>query len=235
MPLTKSTRNVIFVNTSEPKQRVQLLKSNSALQELPESSTDIMANNIVKRYARRPKCLNNWCLADYVSRLEIVYPKEHISDDSCDQDINDDDYDEETTADELFNDDKTIVVLKNGIKIRKRQTGQIIRYVRFNKKSDEENHFREKLLLFLPWRNEDTDLLADHSTYKNHYLNRKNEVDMKCKFYEHHTDELEMARQAAENECHSYDDIVPGTEQIEAEAEAEGSAEADRFVYFNPD
>ena len=112
MPLTKSSRDVIFVNKSERKQRIQLLKSKSALQELPESSIDIMADNIVKRYARRPKCLDNWCLADYVSQLEIVYPKEDINADSCDRDINDDDYDEETSTEELFNDDKTIVVFK---------------------------------------------------------------------------------------------------------------------------
>ena len=103
------------------------------------------------------------------------------------------------------------------------------------KKSDEENHFRENLLLFLPWRNEDTDLLAGHSTYREHYQSRKNEVDMKSKLAEHHTDELETARQAAVNECHLHNDTAPGTEQIEAETEAEGSAEAERFVYFNPD
>ena len=34
-----------------------------------------------------------------------------------------------------------------GIKILRRQNNKIQRYLRFSKKSDEENHFREKLLL----------------------------------------------------------------------------------------
>ena len=41
MPLTKSTRDVVFINTSEPSQRIQLLKEKSALDEMPDSSTDI--------------------------------------------------------------------------------------------------------------------------------------------------------------------------------------------------
>lgn len=28
------------------------------------------------RYAKRPKQLENWCLADVVSKLEVTFPKE---------------------------------------------------------------------------------------------------------------------------------------------------------------
>ena len=63
MPLTKSTRDVVFINASEPNRRIQLLKGKSALDEMPDSSTDIVADNLIKRYSKRPKCLENWCLA----------------------------------------------------------------------------------------------------------------------------------------------------------------------------
>ena len=131
MPLTKSTRDVVFINTSEPNQRIQLLKGKSALDEMPDSSTDIVADNLIKRYSKRPKCLENWCLADYVSQLEIVYPSDDDDNDnncSTSQDINEDD---DLHLQEVFSDEQTVVVLKNGVKIRRRQNHKVIRYVRF--------------------------------------------------------------------------------------------------------
>lgn len=69
-----------------------------------------------------------------------------------------------------FNDDSTLIVLKNGIKIKRRRTPRVIRYVRFNLKTDPDNYYREKLMLFTPWRNECSDLdlivLSSHLTRK---------------------------------------------------------------------
>ena len=47
---------------------------------------------------------------------------------------------------------------KKGIKYKKRKVPRIIRYVKYNKKKDPENYFREQLMLFVPWRNEQKDL-----------------------------------------------------------------------------
>ncbi|XP_069110077.1 uncharacterized protein [Argopecten irradians] len=71
MPLTRASREVVFINTSPPKDRVFLLKSKEQLKELPKNSTDIESDNIIKRYAKRPKKLESYCLADYVSELEV--------------------------------------------------------------------------------------------------------------------------------------------------------------------
>ncbi|XP_060561861.1 uncharacterized protein LOC132721554 [Ruditapes philippinarum] len=230
MPLTRSTRDVVFINTSQPNQRIQLLKQKDALEELPESSTDIVADNAIKRYSRRPKCLENWCLADYMSQLDVVYPDDY---EMLTNDKNSNEDDDNIVAQEVFND--TVLIMKNGIKIRKRQNQKVIRYVRFNPKSDEHNHFREKLLLFLPWRDETTDLIANYETYKQHYEARKHEIDIKCKVYEHHVEELQVAQEAAEKDYNTFDEIAPGTQQVEAETAAEESVESDTFVYFNPD
>ena len=64
--------------------------------------------------------------------------------------MNDDDHIEQVVQE--FDESHTLLTLKNGIKIKRRKINRILRYVRFNARSDEENHFREKLLLFLPWR-----------------------------------------------------------------------------------
>ena len=91
----------------------------------------------------------------------------------------------------------------------------------FNSKSDKENYFREKILLFLPWRNEATDMFGCYKTYKQHYETRKYEIDKKCKIYEHHVEELEMARLAAECDDNAYDDVAPSAQEQEAEAAME--------------
>ena len=116
--------------------------------------------------------------------------------------------------------------------------------MRFSKKSDEENHFCEKLLLFLPWRKEDTDLISTYNTYKDHYTAVKGRVDSKCKEYEHHVEELELAREMAENDMQdafdeiapgmqdAFDEIAPGTEQTESETAKEQPVDSETF---NPD
>ena len=75
IPLTKATRQVVFINTSAADKRTFLLKHKSALQKLAPNSTDLEADNDIKRYSRRPKALENWCLADYISQLEVKFPE----------------------------------------------------------------------------------------------------------------------------------------------------------------
>ena len=230
MPLTQSTRDVIFINTSPNNERIQLLKEKSVLEELPADSTDIVADNIIKRYSKRPKAPEKYCLADYVSQLDIIFP-EKMNVVHRDEVNNDDD----SEISERFNDDQLILEMKNGVKIKRRSTSKVIRYVRFNKKSDEENHFREKLLLFHPWRKEESDLLGMFDSYKKHYESIKASIDMKCSEYEHHVEELDLAKAVAEPDEDAYDELAPTTQKIEAETAEESTLESESFIYFNPD
>lgn len=42
-------------------------------------------------------------------------------------------------------------------------------------------------------------------------------IENKLKQYEHNAEELDKAREQAENDCNSYDQLAPGTEQTEQE------------------
>ena len=153
LPLTKSTRDVVFINTSTPEERTFLLKSKEALEKLPPDSTNIEADNIIKRYSKRPKALENWCLADYVSQLEVKYGSTdnrsknvetqgfdqlqtpcQSKEDGCDISTNDDEM-------QIFEDDspdvsdqevpstripKGGIILKNGIVISERKQRKVI-------------------------------------------------------------------------------------------------------------
>ena len=123
---------------------------------------------------------------------------------------------------------------KNGTKYKKRKVPRIIRYVKYNKKKDPENYFREQLMLFVPWQNEQNDLLGSFDTYEAHYNSVQTSLISKRNEYEHHIEELELARQMMEDEQREYDQTAPNAEQENREAEEEGSKESEQFVYFNP-
>ena len=128
-----------------------------------------------------------------------------------------------------------IHIAKNGTKYKYRKVPKVIRYVRYNQTKDPENYYREQLMLFMPWRNEEKDLLGSFGTYRAHYNTMKESLEIKRNQYEHHTEELELARQMMEAEEAEYDGLAPNAEQENREAEEEGVKESENFVYFNPD
>ena len=241
IPLTKCTRDIVFVNTSVPEERIFLLKPKAASDELPAESTDVESDNVIQRYSKRPKQLGKFCLADYVSKVDIIYPKGNKVPEKV-NDKNDDDQGDSSSSNESedsLDDDNSqgsdlLYKTKNGIKYKKRKVPRIIRYVKYNKKKDPENYFREQLMLFVPWRNEQKDLLGSFDTYEAHYNSVQTSLIPKRNEYEHHIEELELARQMMEDEQREYDQTAPNAEQENREAEEEGSKESEQFVYFNP-
>ena len=241
IPLTKCTRDIVFINTSIPEERIFLLKPKAALDELPAESTDVESESIIQRYSKRPRPLGKLCLADYVSKVDVTYPKGNKFSEKFD-DVNDDDSCFNSSGDESddsFDDNNSqssdlLFEAKNGTKYKNRKVPRIIRYVRYNRKRDPENYFREQLMLFVPWRNEQKDLIGSFGTYEARYNSVQTSLVSKRNEYEHHAEELEIARQMMENDERDYDQIAPNAEQENRETEEEGPAESEKFVCFNP-
>lgn len=59
--------------------------------------------------------------------------------------------------------------IKNVKEKQKEETARIIRSVWFNKETEPEKHYRELIMLFTSWRNEDTDLLGNCSSYQDYF------------------------------------------------------------------
>ena len=161
MPLTKCTRDIVFINTSMPEERIFLLKPKAVLDELPAESTDVESDNVIQRYSKRPRQLSKFCLADYVSKVDIIYAKgnkipvkhsDRNDDESCDSSSSDEN--EDILDDGNSQSSDLLYQAKNGTKYKKRKVPRVIRYLKYNKKKDPENYFREQLMLFVPWRNE---------------------------------------------------------------------------------
>ena len=73
--MSLKSRSCEFLPTAPQNDRTFLLKSKKELEALPDDSTDIDADNIVKRYARRHEALESYCLADFVSKIVSVSKK----------------------------------------------------------------------------------------------------------------------------------------------------------------
>ena len=76
---------------------------------------------------------------------------------------------------------------------QRRRKDRIICYVNYSKKKDAENHYCERLMLFLPWRNEETDLKANCDSYKEKYMIHKDDIEKICIRYEKFNEDLEKA------------------------------------------
>jgi len=245
LPISKATRSVIFINTSPPDERTFMLKDKSVLQDMPENSTDIECSNIIKRYSQRPKALTSWTLADFASKIDVKYPNkihpDPFADNEDDNEVHDgnidDDDDDNEAANELQSSNNATVniVLKNGITYKQRKNPCVIRYVRFNKKTDLENFCRERLMLFFPWKNETKDLIGPHSCYFDHYMTHRNVVEEKAKEYEHNGDVLDDAQQRAESDDLDFAQVAPCNVQQEEEDEMQQCVQSENYEFFDPD
>ena len=189
------------------------------IKQLPDNSIDIELNKVIKRYQRRPKKLENVCLADFVAwynrksesnaQRQLETNLRLSVDDNLDDDV--------TNLEQTSENDE--YEMKGGITLVKRQKPRITRPVRFNKNKDPENYCREQIMLYTAWKNETTDLLKDSQTWQELFEVVKNEIEQNRKQYEHHVEILDQAVQDIESEeCGSI--IAPNT-QYRDEQDAE--------------
>ena len=176
LPMRKASRQVVFVNTSPPEERVKLLKCFSDIKEMEDDCEEIYASSLLDRYAKRPAQLEQLTLADWAAWYDL--PGKPFVKKSFETDI--DDLLLETSINEQVNDDddegETYQIECKLQKDKRRSRARIIRSVGFNKVSDSEKHYRELIMLFTSWRNENTDLIGNCSSYQEHYLLLKNNI-----------------------------------------------------------
>ena len=90
MAVTRMSRDVSFISTSQPNDRTFLLKDYATLKDMDPESYDIQSHNLLSEYKHRPKALENYCLADFVSELRIEYPKNVTFEDPFEDNFDDD-------------------------------------------------------------------------------------------------------------------------------------------------
>ena len=221
LPMKKSSRQVIFINTAPPNERVQLLKPINDILEMEDDCEEVYTGGLLQRYAKRPFTLEHLTLADWAAWYGSSgkpYIKKSFQNDT-------DNLPFETASEN--NDDDFCNELSNEKKNKKRSIARVIRSVWFNKEKDPEKHYRELIMLFTPWRNEETDLLANSSSYKARFLLMKDAISEQMKEYAvcgSDMDKIQEHLNGSEDtgDHNQYDSIAPFTQDVEYQDEAVG-------------
>lgn len=116
--------------------------------------------------------------------------------------------------------------IKKTTPYKKRSKARIIRSVWFNKEAHPEKHYRELIMLFISWRNEQIDLLGNCSTFEERFSHLKDEISTQMSQYAIFGEKLDQIQENLNeiNEEH-FDTIAPNTQQTELQDETEGANE----------
>ena len=154
LPLSQCSRANVYINTNPPEQRTRMLKPKRILKDMEVDSEDILQEGLIEQYTNRPNALNDTCLASFAAWYE--YQSAMKKRDT----LNDfEDYENIDNFDESNIRILPILPLKCKEYIRMRRKAKVIRFRRFNIVQDEDNFYREQIMLYLPWTNECRDLL----------------------------------------------------------------------------
>ena len=67
LPMRKSSRQVIFINTAPPEERVKLLKPMNEIEKMDDESEEVHSSGLLNRYMKRPSSLENVTLANWAA------------------------------------------------------------------------------------------------------------------------------------------------------------------------
>ena len=235
--MSLKSRSCEFLPTSPRNERTFLLKSQKELEDLPDESTDIEADNVIKRYARRPDSLENYCLADFVAKVVSVST---IATDDCKQNNKPSDETEQNNfsnaSDDLNTEAVRYSVVNGNSKIVLRVHPKIIRYVKYDEKIDPENYFREQLMLFYPWRHEQNDLLNSHESYESSFKDARNVIELNKRQYDGNNELLDNVEKATDTlEQDNFDTLFPNMEINEAHDDAQEPNQSNKYAFYSPE
>lgn len=196
MPLRRSTRLVVFVDTNRPDARTSLIKPLNELKQLPATSKNIEMDNTLKRYKRRPKVLQKLCYAEFASWYDLCkvgkvgsYVEQSTEQELPELDYEHDEDDDLVAPDE--NDDHAhgrVVEFPCGTRIRRRLRQKIIYSHITPINHDREEHFREKIMLYTHWRDEEKDIIGEFDSFEQSYYAKLEEVNRNKSLYQMNDD-----------------------------------------------
>ena len=150
MPLRRSSRDVVFIDTNKQENRTILLKPFSDLKEMLESSTNVESDSALKRYKRRPREMNKYCYADFVSWFEPVFlSKKGKQMKSVDSELPEDDYshdpldEEDGESENLDAFSYNVFEMKDGTVLHKRRKQKVLRYHKASLNDNTEEYYRQ--------------------------------------------------------------------------------------------
>ena len=222
LPMRKASREIIFINTSPPEERVELSKPINDIENMEDDSEEVYTSGLLKRYCKRPKKLEHLTLADWAAWYDcrgkpfIKQSNELDTDGLPSEKFNDENHNDD-------DDDSDHLISKTSSKIKRRTKSRIIRSVWFNKESHPEKHYHELLMLFTSWRNEETDLIGMCSSYQECYMQRYHLIEEQLNEYAVCNEDFDEIQQEINITEEAYDTFAPCTQTLAQQDQAEGN------------
>ena len=220
LPLKQLSRTVVFVNTAPKEDRVSLLKPISQIENMEDDCEEIFQTNLIDRYAARPDTLDDMCLAEFAANYTVCSGQELLDGETSDA-IPTPDNEEGRKCERIE--------LKNRLGyMYKRRREAVIRFHRFNYEKEASKVYRSKLMLYLPWRNEDIDLLGSYPDFRNHYEDRCDDILANELMY---SQNATLINEAVDDLIehgppqHAWDQVAPGASEQQARDQDEGAEE----------
>jgi DNA replication protein DnaC len=220
LPLKQLSRKVVFVNTAAKEDRVSLLKPINQIQSMDENSEDIYQTSFIDRYAARPDQLNDMCLAEFAANYTTRSGQELTEDETTDA---------LPTAENEKHGRCESIKLQGGLgHMYERKREAIIRFHRFNQEKEPSKVYRSKIMLYVPWRDESSDLLGGYMDFRSHYEDKIDDILENERKYTQNATEIDEAIDDLTEHGppqHAWDQVAPGAAEQQAQAQAEGAEE----------
>ena len=123
-------------------------------------STEVYANNLFPYYTSRPRTLESLCLAGFAAKY---FRRSH---------------------NETVETSEKVITCPNKAQFYQLKRNRILRYVRFDIRKDPENHYRDLILLFHPFRDE-MKIRGNSNTFEQQYHHLKEKIEAKRVEFEH--------------------------------------------------
>ena len=101
---------------------------------------------------------------------------------------------------------------------------------------NDEKHYRELIMLFTSWWNEETDLIGNCSSHEEYFLIMKDNIDDQMKQYAICTEDLNQMEEHLTNmkeNDENFDLIAPTTQDVECQDEAEGTQDLHSIQWWD--
>ena len=184
---------------------------------MEDESEDIFQTSLIDRYAARPDTLSDLCLAEFAANYTTVSGQELPDGDTSDALPPPEDEDNRKCQ---------RIELNNGLgHMYKRRREAIIRFHRFNCEKEASKVYRSKLMLYLPWRNENADLLGGYPDFRSYYEDKCDDILANEQKFSHNAtlinDAMDDLTQHGPPQ-HAWDQVAPGASEQQARDQAEG-------------
>ena len=216
LPLTKGSRDVVFIATDLPENRTWIIKPMNLINNLEDDDPDVFQAGFLERYPMRPNNLENMCFAEFVSNYKYAS--------TCTRNKDDTDVEEDENLPQNQSTLQKTITLKAGYGyMTLRKNSAIIRTHQWSRIKQPQQYYHA-LLLYVPWRNELNDLLK--GSYKETFIEKAQALQQNRNKYEKLAEDVEEAIQILEENGpieENWNVIAAQTEQARIEETLEGN------------